>query len=161
MAAKNQFTKRVATNRKARHRYVIEDTYEAGLELKGTEVKSLRQGECSIEEGYARPVEGQIYLLGMHIPPYAQASIENHEPTRRRKLLLHQHEIDKIVARCTQRGYTLVPLSVYFKGGYAKVELALVRARRTADKREREREKQRRQEVDRTLGQRGKRNARR
>lgn len=156
MAAKKQSVKPVATNRKARHRFVIEDTYEAGLELKGSEVKSLRQGVCSIEESYARPVANQIYLLDMHIPPYAQASVENHEPKRRRRLLLHRREIDRIIARCTQRGYTLVPLSVYFKGGYAKVELALARAKRVGDKRERERKKQRRQDVDRALSRRRK-----
>jgi len=157
MAPKDQSIKIVATNRKARRKYAIEDTYEAGLELKGTEVKSLRQGTCSIGESYARPIGDQLYLLDMHIPPYAQAGYATHDPTRRRKLLMHRREIDKIVASCDRRGYTLVPLKVYFKSGYAKVELALGRSRLAGDKREREREKQHRQEVDKALEARSKR----
>ena len=147
MADKQQGVKIVATNRKARFRYVIEDTYEAGLELKGAEVKSLREGQCSLEEAFARPFGGEVYLIGMHIPPYPQATVDIPDPDRRRKLLLHRSEIGRIIARCDQRGYTLVPLKVYFKGGWAKVQLGLARARQHGDKREKKQDKQRKKDI--------------
>ena len=156
MARKEQPVKIVATNRKARHNYAIQDTCEAGLELTGSEVKSLRQGTCSIEESFARPKGSEIYLVDMYIPPYAQAGIESHDPKRDRKLLLHRREIDRIVSQCTQRGYTVVPLSVYFRSGWAKVELALARSRKLGDKRQKELKKQRRQDVDSALQRRSK-----
>lgn len=156
MAPEAEHIKLVATNRKAHYQYVIEETYEAGLELVGSEVKSLRQGTCSISESFARPRGGEIYVIDMHIPPYAQAGDRNHEPKRHRKLLLQRRQIDKIVSQCTQRGYTLVPLRVYFKDGWAKIEIALARSKRPGDKREKTRAKQQRKDVDSALGQRGK-----
>ena len=152
MAAKPQGIKIVATNRKAHFKYALSDTYEAGLELVGSEVKSLRQGNCSLEDSYARPVGQELFLFNMHIAPYAQATIEKHEPKRQRKLLLNRREIDRITVQCTQRGFTLVPLKVYFKAGWAKVQIALARTRRIGDKREKELEKQRREDVRGALG---------
>ena len=137
----------VAQNRRARHDFVIEETFEAGLALQGTEVKSLRNGQCALAEGYARARGDELYLFDVHIPPYEQATIHNHEPKRARKLLLHRREIDSIIAQCAQRGYTLVPLRLYFKAGRAKVEIALARRRRTWDKREKKAAEQRRQDA--------------
>jgi SsrA-binding protein len=154
MAPKQKHVKPVATNRKARHKYSIEDTFEAGLELTGSEVKSLRQGTCSIDESFARPKGRELYVVAMHIPPYAQATIDVPDPRRDRRLLLHRREMDRIIARCNQRGYTLVPLSVYFKEGWVKVELALARSKKLGDKREKELKKQRQQDVDSALGRR-------
>jgi len=151
MAKSKDNVKVVARNRKARHEYEIEDTYEAGIVLKGTEVKSLRQGTCSLNEAWARPRDGEIFLIDMHIPPYGQASIANHEPKRPRKLLLHKREIDRIVSQCSQRGYTLIPLSVYFRNGYAKVELALARHRKEWDKRRQQEKRRQREEATRAL----------
>ncbi len=160
MAEEHQYFKVVATNRKARHRFIIEETCEAGLELKGSEVKSLREGQCSIEESFARPAGGEIFLYAMHINPYPQATIDKPDPARRRKLLLHRGEIARIIARCTQRGYTLVPLKVYFKDGWAKVEIALAHSRRPGDKRGKERDKQHRRDVESALGSRERRRGR-
>ena len=137
----------VSTNRKARHKYVIEDAFEAGLELKGAEVKSLREGQCSIDESYARPAGGEIYVFGMHIPPYKQATVDRPDPMRRRKVLMHGQEIARLSALCTQRGYTLVPLKVYFKAGWAKVLLALARGKKIGDKRQKKLEEQRKRET--------------
>jgi len=126
----------VAENRKARHDYHIEDTLEAGLVLTGTEVKSLRGGRCSIRESYAAIEAGEAWLYNMHIPPYQHADARfNHEPRRRRKLLLHKREIASLAGLTAQRGLTLVPLRVYFRGSWAKVELALARGKRKYDKR--------------------------
>jgi SsrA-binding protein len=144
----------VATNRKARHDFEIEDAYEAGMVLQGTEVKSLRQGACSLEEAYARPEGDEIFLYDVHIPPYEQATIYNHEPKRPRKLLLHRREISRIIVQCTQRGYTLIPLKLYFKGGRAKVQIALARRRRRWDKRDKMEADQRRRDVKSALGRR-------
>ena len=147
----------VARNRKARHDYVIEDTFEAGIELRGAEVKSLRNQNCSIAEAYARPHGSELYLIGMHIPPYKQSTIETPDPQRPRKLLLHRREIDRIIARCTQRGYTLVPLKVYFRGGWAKVKLGLARSREHEDKRKKKLDQQRRKEIAREIQRRKRR----
>ena len=126
----------VAQNRKARHDYAIEETFEAGIVLTGTEVKSLRQGRAAITEAYAGEREGELFLLNAHIPEYTAASRFNHEPRRPRKLLLHRREIAKLVAAVQRKGMTVVPLSVYFTAtGLAKVELALARGKRTYDKR--------------------------
>jgi len=144
----------VARNRKARHEFIVEDTYEAGMVLVGSEVKSLRAGNCSINEAYARPRGEELFLFDMHIAPYEQATIEKHEPKRPRKLLLHRRELDRIIAQVSQKGTTLVPLSVYFKGGYAKVELALARRRKVHDKRRASQERQRREDLRRELGRR-------
>ena len=130
MPQSDEGIKVVATNRKARHKYAIEDSYEAGLELRGAEVKSLREGQCSLEESYARPLGGEIFLFGMHIPPYQQASLDKPDPVRQRKLLMQRREIDRVSALCSQRGYALVPLKVYFKAGWAKVQIGLARSKR-------------------------------
>ncbi|MGD2173906.1 MAG: SsrA-binding protein SmpB [Candidatus Brocadiaceae bacterium] len=151
MAKSANSVKIVATNRRARHDYEIEDTYEAGLVLQGTEVKSLRQGNCSISEAFARPRADELYLIDMHIAPYEAGNVQNHDPKRPRKLLLHRREMDRVISQCTQRGYTLIPLSVYFKGGYAKVEIALARRRKQWDKRRQKEERQRREDTEREL----------
>ena len=126
----------IATNRRARHDYEIEQTYEAGIQLVGSEVKSLRDGKASLQDSYATVRNGEVFVYGVHIPEYPQASIQNHEPTRIRKLLLHSHEIGKIQTKTAQQGYTLVPLKLYFKGNKVKVELALARGRARHDKRQ-------------------------
>lgn len=126
----------VAQNRRARHDYHIEDTYEAGLVLTGTEVKSLRAGRASLIDGYALVRDGEIWLMGVHIPEYTQGTWTNHEPRRARKLLLHKREIDRLIGKTQERGQTLVPLALYFSEGKAKVEIALARGKRTYDKRQ-------------------------
>ncbi|REF37586.1 SsrA-binding protein SmpB [Thermasporomyces composti] len=126
----------VAQNRRARHDYHIEDTFEAGLVLTGTEVKSLRAGRASLVDGYAVVIDGEAWLQGVHIPEYTQGTWTNHAPRRSRKLLLHRKEIDRIDAATRERGVTVVPLSLYFKDGRAKVEIALARGKRAYDKRE-------------------------
>lgn len=126
----------IATNRRARHDYHIEETYEAGIALVGSEVKSLRGGKASLQDAYALVRGVEVFLVGAHIPPYPQASMQNHEPTRPRKLLLHREEIRRLIGKTAERGYTLVPLRLYFKGNKVKVEVALARGRRKYDKRE-------------------------
>jgi SsrA-binding protein len=127
----------VATNRKALRDYEVIERLEVGIELAGTEVKSLRGGNVSLDEGFARVENDQVWLYGVHIAPYAQGNIFNRDPRRRRKLLLHKHEIQRLFGRATIRGLTLVPLRLYFnKRGYAKVELALCRGKKLYDRRE-------------------------
>ncbi len=126
----------LVSNRKARHEYEILETLEAGIALKGTEVKSLRSGNANLQDGYAVIKNGEVWLLGMHISPYEQGNINNHEPKRDRRLLLQKKQIRKLFGRVAEKGLTLVPLSVYFKGPYAKIELALARGKKTFDKRE-------------------------
>jgi SsrA-binding protein len=126
----------IAQNRRARHDYHIEDTYEAGLALTGTEVKSLRAGRASLVDGYAEVRGEEIWLQGVHIPEYTQGTWTNHEPRRARKLLLHRAEIERISGKVAERGLTLVPLTMYFKDGRAKVEIALARGKRHYDKRQ-------------------------
>jgi len=123
-------------NRKARHNYHVEDTLEAGLALEGSEVKALREGRGNIDEAFARVEDGQVWLHNMHIGPYAQAGRFGHEPRRRRKLLLRKREISRILGRAAEKGKTLIPLTVYFKRGWAKVELAVAHGKREFDKRE-------------------------
>ncbi len=135
MTQMNDSEKAVARNRRARYEYHIEETYEAGLALTGTEVKSLRAGRASIGEAYARVENGEVWLYHVHIPPYEAGSIFNHDPLRKRKLLLHRNEIRRLSGRVQQKGYTLVPLRLYFKRGMAKVELAVARGKRQYDKR--------------------------
>ncbi|HUJ05085.1 MAG TPA: SsrA-binding protein SmpB [Streptosporangiaceae bacterium] len=130
-----QGKKVIATNRRARHDYTIEDTLEVGIMLTGTEVKSLRAGRASLTDGYAMITQGEVWLYGVHIPEYAQGTWTNHEPRRVRKLLLHRREIDRLERATREGGLTLVPLSLYFSDGKAKLELALARGRRTYDKR--------------------------
>lgn len=132
----NDNFKVVSTNRKARFEYFIEETIEAGIALKGTEVKSVRQGKCNIKEGYAQIVGGEAYLFNVHISPYEQGNIYNQDPIRTRKLLLHKREIRKLTGYIAQKGYTLVPLTVYIKDGLVKVEIGVGRGKKLYDKRE-------------------------
>ena len=125
----------VADNRKARHDYFVDETFEAGLVLTGTEIKSIRAGRVNLRDSHARVERGEVWLYGMHIAPYEHGNRFNHEPDRPRKLLLHRREIDYLAGRVRERGYTLVPLKLYLKGGWAKVELALVRGKKVYDKR--------------------------
>jgi len=148
---KEQGRKVVATNRKARHDYTIEDTYEAGLVLSGTEVKSLRQGRASLVDGYGYIDAGEAWLDAVHIPEYSQGTWTNHAPRRKRKLLLHKQQIIKISQKTKEGGYTLVPLSIYFSDGRAKVELAVAKGKREYDKRHALREKQDKREADRAM----------
>ena len=132
---REQGRKVVANNRKAYHDYSITDTYEAGLVLTGTEVKSLRAGRSSLVDAFGQERDGEIYLHGMHIPEYAQGTWTNHEPRRTRKLLLHRDEIERLIGKTREGGLTLVPLSLYFNDGKVKLELALARGKRDYDKR--------------------------
>lgn len=151
----------VATNRRARHDYWIEESFEAGIALTGTEVKSLRQGRANLSDAFARVQNGEVWLHQMHISPYAQGGISNHDPLRTRKLLLHRREILRLQTRAVQKGYTLVPLRVYFQHGVAKVELAIARGRRQYDKRERIAEREAERRIARALGDRTPRRERR
>ncbi|MGN0062871.1 MAG: SsrA-binding protein SmpB [Nocardioides sp.] len=132
---KEQGRKLIAQNKKARHDYHIEDTWEAGIVLQGTEVKSLRQGRASLVDGFAEIDNGEAWLLQVHIPEYSQGTWTNHAARRKRKLLLNRHEIDKIEKKLGDKGYTLVPLSLYFSDGRAKVEIALAKGKKSFDKR--------------------------
>jgi SsrA-binding protein len=150
--AKEQGRKLVAQNRKARHDYHVEDTYEAGLVLTGTEVKSLRAGRASLVDGFVEIHEGEAWLHGVHVPEYTQGTWTNHAARRKRKLLLHRTEIDKIESRITEKGLTVVPLSLYFKDGRAKVEIALARGKKTWDKRHAIAERQAKREAEQAIG---------
>lgn len=141
----------VATNRKARHNYSIEDTYEAGISLVGTEVKSLRAGRASLVDGYAFLENGEVWLDAVHIPEYTEGTWTNHSPRRKRKLLLHRKEITKLSSRTKEGGYTLVPLAIYFLDGRAKVEIAVAKGKREYDKRQALRERQDNREADRAI----------
>lgn len=152
-----QERKLVATHRKARFEYEILETVEAGIALLGPEVKSLRAGNASLTDAYAVVRHGQVYLVGAHISPYAQASRENPDPKRERKLLLHRAEIARLAAKVAERGLTLVPLQIYFREGRAKVELALARGRRRHDKRDAIREREQQREVRRAVRARSRR----
>ncbi len=127
--------KTIATNRKARHEYHILETLEAGLVLTGTEVKSLRQGRANLKDSYATVRDGEVFLLNTHISPYDHGNINNHDPLRERKLLLHRREIRKLIGKVQEKGLTLIPLRLYFKRGKAKVELALAKGKKIYDKR--------------------------
>lgn len=146
----------VVTNRKARHLYHIEKTWEAGIVLCGTEVKSLRQGGGSAVDSYAEVVDGEIWLTNFHIPPYEQGNRANVESKRRRKLLLTKKEIRKIAGASSEKGHTIVPLRVYFRGQYVKVEIALARGKKDYDKRQDVRDRDQRRDMDRELRQRKK-----
>jgi SsrA-binding protein len=154
--AKEQGRKVVAQNRKARHDYHVEDTYEAGMVLTGTEVKSLRAGRASLTDGFAEVRGDEVWLQGVHIPEYTQGTWTNHEPRRARKLLLHRREIERIASRVSERGLTLVPLSLYFKDGRAKVEIALARGKKTYDKRQAIAKREADREAQRAMGRRAK-----
>ena len=125
----------IANNKKARHDYFIEDTYETGIVLHGTEVKSLRQGKCSIKEAYIQIINGEVFVINMNITPYEKGNIFNKDPLRERKLLMHRYEINKLKGKIQEKGYTLVPLQVYFKGSLVKVEIGLARGKKLYDKR--------------------------
>ena len=133
--AKKTGMKLIANNKKAFHDYFIEDTYEAGIALAGTEVKSLRSGKCSIKEAFVRVENGEVYVYGMHITPYEKGNIFNKDPLRVRKLLLHRYEINKIEAKLKEKGLTLVPLKVYFKDSLVKIEIGMARGKKLYDKR--------------------------
>lgn len=143
--------KLIASNPKARHDYEILETFEAGMVLTGSEVKSLRGGNASIREAFAIVRDGEVFLIGMHIPPYPQAGYAQHEPTRTRKLLLHRQEINRLIGKTHEKGRTLIPLRCYFRSGYAKVELALVKAKRAHDRRRDLKERDAQREIDREL----------
>jgi SsrA-binding protein len=134
--AKETGRKLIAQNKKARHDYLIDDTYEAGIVLQGTEVKSLRAGRASLVDGFAEVENGEIYLHQVHIPTYTEGTWTNHEVRRRRKLLLNRVEIDKIESKVREKGFTLIPLAMYFKDGRAKVEIALAKGKKSYDKRQ-------------------------
>lgn len=144
----------VATNRRARHKYELIERFECGIELRGSEVKSLRAGKAQIAEAYAAIEAGEVWMRGAHIPPYEPASIENHEPERPRKLLLHRYEIERLIGHTQRRGLTLVPLRIYFKGPRAKVEIALVRGKEQRDRRREIRDRDLRREIEREHRQR-------
>lgn len=148
--------KLIAANRKARYDYFIEDTYEAGLVLTGTEVKSLRAGRASLVDGYAVIKDGEVWLEGVHIPEYTEGTWTNHEPRRHRKLLLHKGEITKLIGKTKEGGLTLIPLQLYFRDGRAKVELALARGKRAYDKRQTLAKRDADREITRALGRRRK-----
>ncbi len=134
--AKTDSFKLIAQNKKAYHDYFIEDTYEAGISLAGTEVKSLRAGKCSLKESFIEEKHGEMLILGMHISPYEKGNIFNRDPLRTRKLLLHGYEIRKLSAQAQAKGYTIVPLKVYFRGSLVKVEIGLAKGKKLYDKRE-------------------------
>jgi SsrA-binding protein len=145
----------VAQNKKARHDYSIEDVYQAGIALTGTEVKSLRAGRATLTDGYATVDDGEVWLRGVHIPEYTQGTWTNHEPRRARKLLLRRDEIRRIAGKVKDTGVTLVPLALYFHDGYAKVDIAVARGRRSYDKRHAIAERESKREAARALGRRG------
>ena len=151
--AKESF-KLIANNKKAYHDYFIEETWEAGIELVGTEVKSLRMGKCSIKEAFIRIDKGQVIVYGMHISPYEKGNIFNKDPLRPRRLLLHRYEINKIAGKVTQQGYTLVPLRIYLKGSLMKAEIGLAKGKKLYDKRQDIAKKDQRREAEREFRQR-------
>ena len=141
--------KLIANNKKAYHDYFILDTYETGIALHGTEVKSLRMGKCSIKESFVRIENGEVFICGMHISPYEKGNIFNKDPLRARKLLMHKNEILKLAGKIAEKGYTLVPLQVYFKGSLVKVEIGLARGKKLYDKREDIAKKDQKREIER------------
>ena len=147
--AKNEALKLVANNKKAYHDYFIEDKIECGIALHGTEVKSLRMGKCSIKESFIRIENGEVFVYGMHVSPYEKGNIFNKDPLRVKKLLLHRYEINKLVGKIKEKGYTLVPLQVYFINGKAKVEIGLAKGKKLYDKRDDIAKKDQRRETER------------
>lgn len=143
--------KLVANNKKAYHDYFIEEKYEAGLVLHGTEVKSLRMGKCSIKEAFIRIENGEVYVYGMHISPYEKGNIFNKDPLRVKKLLLHKQQIRKLIGNSAEKGYTIVPLQVYFKDGRAKIEIGLAKGKKLYDKRQDIAKKDQRREAEKEL----------
>ena len=144
-----------AQNRKAFYDYSIEDTFEAGIQLLGTEVKSLRDGKANLKDSYVLIKDSEAFLFNCHISPYTHGNIMNHEPLRTRKLLLHKKEIERIKGKAQQKGYTLIPLKIYFKGPYAKVEIGLARGKREYEKRETIKEREAKKDIERAMRNRG------
>ena len=149
MAKEASNFKLIANNKKARHDYFLEETFEAGVELHGTEVKSLRQGHCSIKEAFVHIEKGEVMIYGMHISPYEKGNIFNKDPLRPKKLLMHKKEISRLLGKIKEKGYTLVPVQVYFKGSLVKVEIALARGKKLYDKRQDIAKKDARREAER------------
>ena len=147
--AKEKGQKLIANNKKAYHDFFIDETYEAGIELVGTEVKSLRQGNCSIKEAYISIDKGEVYIIHMHINPYEKGNIFNKDPLRKRKLLLHRSEINKLIGKTKEKGFTVVPLKVYFSDSRVKVEIGLARGKKLYDKRQDLAKKDQRREAER------------
>lgn len=154
MAKPKSGIKYIAENRKVRHDYFIHDTYEAGIALTGTEVKSLRRGRVNVKDSFCRLEGGEVWLEAMHISPYEQGNRFNHDPLRTRKLLLHKYEILKLIGKVKEKGYTLIPLNLYFKKGRVKVTVALVTGKKLYDKRQASAEKEAKREMDRRLKER-------
>lgn len=148
MAKEKEPQKLIANNKKAYHEYFIEETYEAGISLHGTEVKSMRMGKCSIKESFIRIEDGEIFVYGMHVSPYEKGNIFNKDPLRVKKLLLHKYEINKLAGKVAEKGYTLVPLQVYFKNGKVKTQIGLARGKKLYDKRESIAKKDQRREME-------------
>ena len=146
--AEKEKMKLVANNKKAYHDYFIDETYEAGIELHGTEVKSMRMGKCSIKESFIRIEKGEVFVYGMHVSPYEQGNIFNKDPLRVKKLLLHKAEIMKLTGKVAEKGFTIVHLQVYFKDGRAKLQIGLARGKKLYDKREATAKKDQRREVE-------------
>lgn len=149
MAKQKETQKLIANNKKAYHDYFIDETYEAGIALHGTEVKSMRQGKCSIKEAFVRIENGEVFVYGMNVSPYEKGNIFNKDPLRVKKLLMHRYEINKLGGKVAEKGYTLVPLQVYFKEGKVKVEVGLARGKKLYDKREDIAKKDARRETER------------
>lgn len=147
--AKKETQKLIANNKKAYHDYFIDETYEAGIALHGTEVKSMRMGKCSVKESFIRIENGEVFVYGMHVSPYEKGNIFNKDPMRVKKLLMHRYEINKLEGKIKEKGYTLVPLQVYFKEGKVKVEIGLARGKKLYDKREAIAKKDARRETER------------
>ena len=148
MAKSKESQKLIANNKKAYHDFFIDETYECGIALHGTEVKSMRMGKCSIKEAFVRIEDGEVFVYGMHVSPYEKGNIFNKDPLRVKKLLLHKYEINKLLGKIKEKGYTLVPLQVYFKDGKVKVEIGLARGKKLYDKREAIAKKDQRREAE-------------
>lgn len=151
----NDSIKIICKNRKARFNFEIEDAFEAGISLLGSEVKSLRKGKANLSDSYGKIRNGEVFLVDAHISPYEQASRQNHDPLRERKLLLHKKEIKKLIGKVAERGFSLIPLKLYFKNGKVKVELALAKGKKAFDKREAIKKKDQRRELERLIKYRG------
>lgn len=148
--------KTIAQNKKAYHDYFIEETYEAGIVLQGTEIKSIRAGKCNLKDSYAKIINGEVFLIGMHISPYEQGNRYNHDPERTRKLLLHRKQINKLIGETKEAGYSLVPLKIYLKNGYAKVLIGLAKGKKKYDKREELKKKEAKRDIERAFRERQK-----
>ena len=149
MAKEKEPQKLIANNKKAYHEYFIDETYEAGIALHGTEVKSMRMGKCSIKESFVRIEDGEVFVYGMHVSPYEKGNIFNKDPLRVKKLLMHKYEINKLAGKVAEKGYTLVPLQVYFKNGRVKTQIGLAGGKKHDDKRESIARKDQRREAER------------